>query len=285
VRRNVELGEFLQSRRARLAPSDVGLASEGRRRAAGLRREEVARRAGISTEWYVKLEQGRVISPSAETLASLAEALMLSAVDEAHLRALAQGGRQERFVREAVPDVLRIVVEGLAEPAYLIGERWDILAWNTAAVQLFTDFGALPCEDRNILAYMLLDPAARELFGASWAAEAERMVSLFRANYDLWAPDPAFLELVDRLHAGCPEFTAWWREHGVAAPVSGEKHLVHAGRGPLDYRYSTFKANDDPRLKLCIYVEKRQKCRLGHSDQPTPGVDSDRRETGESPPT
>jgi hypothetical protein len=181
---------------------------------------------------------------------------MFNSVEEAHLRALAQGGREERFVRETVPEVLRIVVQGLAEPAYLIGERWDILAWNNAAVQLFTDFGALPPEDRNILAYMLLDPAARKLFGESWAAEAQRMVSLFRANYDLWAPDPGFLELVERFAAGCPEFTAWWREHDVAAPVSGEKHLMHAGRGPLDFRYSTFKANDDPRLKLSVYVEK-----------------------------
>lgn len=256
MKRNVELGEFLQSRRARLKPGDIGLAVEGRRRAAGLRREEVARRAGISTEWYVKLEQGRVISPSTETLASLAQALMLGAVEEAHLRALAQGGREGRFLREAVPEVLRIVVEGLAEPAYVTGERWDILAWNGAAVKLFTDFGALPDEDRNILVYMLLDPAARKLFGGSWAAEAQRMVSLFRVNYDLWAPDAAFVELVERLHAGCPEFTAWWREHGVSAPVSGEKHLMHAARGPLDFRYSTFKANDDPRLKLSIYVQK-----------------------------
>lgn len=256
VKRNVELGKFLQSRRARLQPEDVGLPTEGRRRAAGLRREEVARRSGISTEWYVKLEQGRVISPSAETLASLAKALMLSAVEEAHLSALAQGGRNGRFLRETVPEALRIVVEGLAEPAYLTGERWDILAWNNAAVQLFTDFATLPDEDRNILVYMLLDPAARKLFAGSWAAEARRMVSLFRVNYDLWAPEPSFVEIVERLRAGCPEFMAWWREHGVSAPVSGEKHLMHAARGPLDFRYSTFKANDDPRLKLSIYVEK-----------------------------
>jgi transcriptional regulator with XRE-family HTH domain len=221
-----------------------------------LRREEVARRAGISTEWYVKLEQGRVISPSSETLAALAQALKLSTVEEAHLKALAQDGRDGGFIRETVPEGLRLVVEGLAEPAYLTGERWDILAWNRAAAELFTDFGALEEEDRNILAYMLVDPAARELFGNGWADEAHRMVSLFRANYDLRAPDPAFVALVERLHAGCPEFTAWWREHGVAAPVSGEKRLMHPRRGPLEFRYSTFKANDEPRLKLSIYVEK-----------------------------
>lgn len=256
VGRNVELGEFLQSRRARLKPEDVGLSSEGRRRAPGLRREEVARRSGISTEWYVKLEQGRVISPSAETLASLARALNLGTVEQAHLRALAQGGKDGRFVRETVPEGLRMVVEGLAEPAYLTGERWDVLAWNDAAAQLFTDFATLSENDRNMLIYMLLDPVARKLFGGTWAAEAQRMVSLFRVNYDLWAPDPSFVKLVERLHAGCPEFTAWWREHGVSAPVSGEKRLMHVGRGPLDFRYSTFKANDDPRLKLSIYVQK-----------------------------
>lgn len=257
MKRNAELGEFLRSRRERLTPEEIGVLSRGRRRAAGLRREEVAQRAGISTEWYIKLEQGRVISPSGETLAALAQALKLNVVEEAHLKALAQDGKDERFICETVPEGLRIVVEGLAEPAYLTGERWDILAWNSAATELFTDFGALPEEDRNILVYMLVDPAARELFGEDWADEAHRMVSLFRVNYDLRAPDPAFLEFVERLRAGCPEFTTWWCEHGVAAPVSGEKRLMHPRRGPLEFRYSTFRANDDPGLKLSIYVAKR----------------------------
>ncbi|WP_186267008.1 helix-turn-helix domain-containing protein [Burkholderia gladioli] len=256
MKRNVELGEFLRSRRVRLKPEDIGLIAHGRRRAAGLRREEVAGRSGISTEWYIKLEQGRVISPSSETLAALAQALKLSVVEEAHLRALARDGRDGLFVRETVPSVLRTVVEGLAEPAYLTGERWDILAWNSAAAQLFIDFGALPEEDRNILVFMLVNPLARELFEEGWAGEAQRMVSLFRANYDLWAPAPAFLAIVERLHAGCPEFATWWREHHIAAPMSGEKRLMHRQRGPLEFHYSTFKANDESRLKLSIYVEK-----------------------------
>ena len=252
---NRPLGDFLRSRRTRLNPDDVGAATR-RRRTPGLKREEVAERAGISAEWYVKLEQGRAVSPSAETVAALGRALRLDRVELAHLRALAAAGGRQPFRREDAPEVLRRIVASLPEPAYLTGQRFDVLAWNDAATTLFGDFGQLAPEDRNILHWMLTDPAARHVFGQTWADEARRIVSLFRAAHDLWPGDAAFLALVDRVGARCPEFAAWWSEHGGGAPVSGTKHLRHPTRGVVRYEYSTFQANDDPALKLALYTRR-----------------------------
>ncbi len=249
-----QLGDFLRSRRERLRPADVGLPETRRRRAPGLRREEVAGLAGISGEWYVKLEQGRAVTPSAATVDALASALRLTGAERAHLSALANGSGARAWSREDVPEAMRRLVEGLAMPAYVTGLRWDLLAWNTAAAALFGNLSALQVERRNILSFVLTDPRGRVLFGDQWAGEARRMVALFRAAYDQHAGDLAFIQLVDHFRTGCAEFDGWWRAHDVASPVSGIKFLLHPVLGQVGYQYSTFQANDDPRLKLAVYM-------------------------------
>lgn len=251
---NRPFGDFLRSRRTRLDPEKVADATRQRRRTPGLKREEVAQRAGISAEWYVKLEQGRAVSPSAEMVEALGGALQLDRVELAHLRALAASGGRQPFRREDTPDVLRRIVASLPEPAYLTGQRWDVLAWNDAAAALFGDFSRLPMEDCNILHWMFTDPAARQVFGPTWEEEARRMASLFRASHDLWPGDTAFVTLVERISASCLEFDAWWSEHGIGAPVSGTKHLNHPTLGVVRYEYASFQANDDPALKLALYT-------------------------------
>jgi len=253
---NQELADFLRARRARLRLDGVALAAHRRRRTPGLRREEVAQRAGISVEWYVKLEQGRAISPSDETIEALGRALELDVVELAHLRSLVGRAKGPPFAREVAPASVRRLVESFAQPAYVTGQRWDILAWNAAAAELFGDFARIPAKHRNILLFVLTDPKARRLFGAGWAKEAKRMVSLFRVAHDLWAGDAAFAELIEQFQAGCPEFSSWWQSHDVGAPVSGTKLLHHPVRGPVHFEYATFQANDDPRLKLAIYLER-----------------------------
>src|SRR5258706_11061081 len=186
-----EFGNFLRSRRAKLNPKSVGLPDGRRRRAPGLRREEVAELAGIGVDWYIRLEQGRAVSPSVTTIDALARALRLSKVEHAHLRALALGVNRRAFTRESVPAALRNLVESLKQPAYVTGRRWDVLAWNKAAAEIFA-FDRLAEEDCNTLILVLTKPASRRLFGAAWADEAKRMVALFRATHDLWAEDPAF---------------------------------------------------------------------------------------------
>jgi transcriptional regulator with XRE-family HTH domain len=253
---NRPFGDFLRSRRTRLTAEKVGDGARQRRRTPGLKREEVAQRAGISAEWYVKLEQGRAVSPSTETVEALGRALQLDQVELAHLRSLAAAGGRQPFRREETPDVLRHIVAALPEPAYLTGARLDVLAWNDAAAALFGDFGRLEPEERNILQWMFTDPAARAVFGETWTVEARRILSLFRAAHDLWPGDAAFVALVKRIRVNCLEFDAWWSEHGVGAPLSGIKRLHHPTLGLVVYEYASFQANDDPALKLALYTRR-----------------------------
>src|SRR6185312_4248011 len=160
--RRVEFGDFLRSRRERVSPKSVGIASGRRRRTAGLRREEVAELAGIGVDWYIRLEQGRTVSPSVTTIDALARALRLSKAEHAHLRALTHNSGRRAFVPETVPPTIRRLVESLNQPAYICGRRLDILTWNAAADEIFA-FGRLPESDRNSLVSVLTNPAMRRL--------------------------------------------------------------------------------------------------------------------------
>ena len=251
---SAELGDFLRSRRARLRPAAAGIATARRRRTPGLRREEVAERAGISTDWYVRLEQGRLVSPSTATVDALARALELDAQEHAHLRTLAGHAPARGFLRETVPATIRRIVAGLPHPAYVTGRRWDLLVWNDAATELFCDFGALPKAERNILLFVFADPRARVLFGDGWAGVARAMLAQFRATHDVWAADPTFGELVQRLRRESSVFGDWWQDHDIRAPVSGRKTLHHPMRGPLRFDHASFQANDNPALKLVVYT-------------------------------
>lgn len=237
-----------------MRPEAVGLANGRRRRTPGLRREEVAERAGISTDWYVRLEQGRTVSPSNTTVDALARALDLDAQEHAHLRTLAGHAPAHSFVREIVPPTIRKIVAGLPHPAYVTGQRWDLLAWNDAAIDLFCDFGALPRAERNILLFVFADPRARVLFGDGWSNVARAMLAQFRAVHDLWAGDPAFAELVDRLRKSSPAFVGWWVDHEIRAPVAGRKTLHHPTQGLVRFDHASFQANDNLALKLVIYT-------------------------------
>ena len=248
-----ELGDFLRSRRERLTPRSAGLAAGRRRRTPGLRREEVAELAGIGVDWYIRLEQGRSVSPSVTTVDALARALRLSKVEHAHLRALTRNPDRRAFARETVPDAIRRVVENLTQPAYVTGRRWDVLVWNKAAEEIFA-FGRLPEEDRNILILILTKPATRRLFGKSWGDEARRVVAQFRATHDLWAGDPAFVDLLERLRRDSPEFVSWWKAHDIRSAASGRKMMKHPKKGMLRFEHASFQANDDPALKLVIYT-------------------------------
>ena len=248
-----ELGDFLRSRREKLRPREVGLAEGRRRRTAGLRREEVAELAGIGVDWYIRLEQGRSVNPSAMTIDALARALRLSKVEHLHLKALTRSGERRAFQQETVPDSLKRMIAAMKQPAYVTGRRWDLLAWNKAANDILA-FDQLAEEDRNILISVLTRPAARRLFGASWADEAKRIVAQFRAAHDLWADDPAFHDLLQRLRKGCPEFSVWWKTHDIRGTAAGIKRFHHPKKGVLSFEHASFQWNDDPALRLVIYT-------------------------------
>ena len=145
------------------------------------------------------------------------------------------------------------MIDGLNQPAYVTGRRWDILAWNAAAEDIFA-FSRLPEEDRNTLICVLTNPQTRRLYGSGWDNEAKRMVAQFRATHDLWAGDPSFIELLDRLRQDCPEFAGWWEAHDIKSVAGGQKLMKHPKKGLLRFEQASFQANDDPALKLVIYT-------------------------------
>ncbi|MGA0601213.1 helix-turn-helix transcriptional regulator [Caulobacter sp. KR2-114] len=252
-RKRRELGDFLRARRGRLTPESVGLSRQRRRRTPGLRREEVAELAGIGVDWYIRLEQGRPVTPSVSTVDALARALRLSEAEHQHLRALAGGGGRRAFQPETAPPALLRLLHSLPQPAYVTGRRRDLVAWNAAAADLL-GFDTLAEDERNVLVSMLTKPVSRRLFGDGWAEEAQRMVATFRATHDLWADDPAFVALLRRLREGCPEFDGWWERHDIRRATSGVKVLHHASHGVSAFEHSSFQVTDDPGLKLVIYT-------------------------------
>jgi transcriptional regulator with XRE-family HTH domain len=258
---NQQLGDFLRKRREKLKPKDVGLPSGNRRRTPGLRREEVAELAGISTDWYVRLEQGRDTLPSPGTVNALAKALSLTPNERSHLQSLAAGHVDGQFGHERVPPFLAALIHDLPLPAYIIGARFDLLCWNRAAVETFRDFSQIPENERNTLYQMFLCREVREAY-PNWATDARAMLESFRATYDLMSHVPAFVSLKDELCSRSSEFRSWWEEHGLRAKLSGEKSLQHRRLGLVTLRHSTFESVDCPGLKLVIYNLKKKSRRV-----------------------
>ncbi len=248
------LGRFLRSRREAIKPEHVGLASGGRRRTPGLRRDEVAELADISVDWYIRLEQGRPVHPSRQTVDAIARALRLDPVATAHLYALSDVAPPRRKADDTVPPAIQRMIDRQAEPAYVTNRLGDVLHWNTEADRLF-GFGELGGDDRNIYAGMFLRPASRSLFGAGWAAEAKRMLAEFRPVYDVNASDPRFVRLYARLQAGSADFARWWGAHDIKASGTGRKTL-HPPDGSIKrYEYVALQVTENPALKAVIYFE------------------------------
>ncbi|MGY3291420.1 transcriptional regulator with XRE-family HTH domain [Bradyrhizobium sp. LM3.6] len=222
--RRVEFGDFLRSRREKLSPKTVGLPAGRRRRTAGLRREEVAQLAGIGVDWYIRLEQGRTVSPSVTTVDALARALRLSKTEHAHLKALARDGDKRAFTREIVPAPVRRMIESLTQPAYVTGRRWDVLAWNEAAEEVF-GFGQLPEQDRNTLLLVMTNKQTRKFYGAGWNDVAKSMVAMFSRH-------PRRLGGRSRLHGVA--HAAARGQSGIRQMVGSARHPQHR-RGPQDH--------------------------------------------------
>ena len=233
-----ELGAFLRSRRERLRPADVGLSSGPRRRTPGLRREEVAVLAHISTEYYVRLEQGRAPRPSGEVLAGIASALLLTDAESDHLHVLAgtapsRTGLHRRDVR---PSILALL-ERLPQTAALVtSAAFEVLAWNDLAAALMEDFAALTLPDRNLARRAFLSPAhpGATLYGISDAAEFRRHVVMeLRATLTRYPSDPAVTDLVVELRDGSSEFARLWDQHDVQATPMLTKTFRHPAVGEI----------------------------------------------------
>ncbi|MGW6928571.1 helix-turn-helix transcriptional regulator [Lentzea sp. NPDC054927] len=231
-----ELGAFLRSRRERLRPQDVGLPSGPRRRTPGLRREEVAVLAHISTEYYVRLEQGRAPWPSAEVLAGIAGALLLTDAESDHLHVLAGAApaRTRMHGREVRPSILALLERLPQTAGFVISATFEVLAWNDLAAALMEDFAGLAPKHRNLARRAFLEPARPEpLYGISDAAEFRHHVVMeLRATLARYPADPAVTGLVDELRAS-PDFARLWERNDVQAAPTLRKTFRHPVVGPI----------------------------------------------------
>ncbi|MEU8706592.1 helix-turn-helix transcriptional regulator [Streptomyces sp. NPDC048565] len=255
--RRAELSEFLRSRRARLKPEDVGLPDFGRhRRVPGLRREELAQLAGVSVAYYTRLEQGNGQNVSAEVLGAIATALRLTNAEQAHLTHLAKpkqhkkkpSTRQQR-VRAPLSQLLD-TMDGV--PAYVIGRRSEILAWNRMAAAVFGDWSQLPAQERNWARLTFLKPEYRDLF-VEWDQKASDIVSYLRMDAGCHPDDPRLSALVGELSVKSEEFRKLWARHDVKEKSHGVKRLHHPLVGALTLSYETFALPDDAEQSMIAY--------------------------------
>jgi transcriptional regulator with XRE-family HTH domain len=258
---NRELADFLRRARAQVDPARSGLPADGRvRRVPGLRREEVALLAGVSTDYYARLEQGRPISPSPAVVEALGRALDLDAAGRAHLKDLfgvsarpASARRRPAGVQRVRPGLYQLIDALDGEPVLVLGRRTDILASNRMARALFADFEAMPRRQRNYARWMFLDEQARALF-TDWEDQARAAVESLRLEVGRDPHDRATLALVGELRELSPEFDGWWQAHRVHQRTHGAKRLHHPLAGDLTVEYETLTLPGDPDTTLFVYT-------------------------------
>ncbi len=256
-----ELADFLRRARAARDPLEAGLPADGRiRRVPGLRREEVALLAGVSTDYYTRFEQGRRIVPSTQVLDAIARALGLDEVARAHLHDLASAGRAPRSRPRPTPTVQRVrpglrqLLDTLdSHPALVLGRRTEVLAANRLARALFTDFDKMPARERNYARWILLSDEARDLF-VDWEQHARDAVEALRFDAGKSPDDQAMQKIVGELSLASPEFRTWWSEHQVHQRSFGTKRLHHPVVGQLSVDFETFALPADTEQALYVYT-------------------------------
>lgn len=251
-----ELANFLRMRRSQLSPTEVGLPRVPRRKTAGLRREEVAQLAGVGVTWYTWLEQGRDIHVSSQVLESLAHTLRLTSAEKAHLFLMASQTPPAPPVPQQEhisPFLYRILEQMGTNPAYIMGRRWDILAWNQAASRLITDFATMPAEERNIMRLIFLNKEYRRR-SVDWEGVAQRALAQFRASSSWYHDDAQLSALILELQQRSPEFARWWSQHEVQGRQDGRKEFIHPQVGSLVFDHSTFQIEGSPGLKMVVYL-------------------------------
>jgi transcriptional regulator with XRE-family HTH domain len=249
------LGEFLRARRELTRPEDHGL-PVGRRRVPGLRREEVAMLAGISAEYYLRLERGRDRHPSTQVLEALARVLDLDDESTAYLASLATPAprsprRAHRESERAAPEIVRMLDAMAGVPAVVMGRCMDILAQNRLAELLC---GPVP-GDGNIVRHVFLDPAARTLY-PEWSEVAGETVAALRASAADTPDDPRLVTLVGELSVRSAEFRRMWARHDVRAKAAGTKRLVSPAVGEVTVSWETLAVASAPgQLVIAYFAE------------------------------
>lgn len=252
--KNQTLSEFLTAKRAAITPEMVGITDTGARRVPGLRREEVAFLAGVSVDWYVRLEQGRPVTPSEQVLTAIARILLLDDAETEYLTNLARpsGGSADRDLPSVRPGVLRMIARLHNQPAFVLGPRMEVLAGNELAWALLNDFPAEAEDQRNLLRWVFTDPGARALY-LDWDAIASDLVGVLQLEASARPRDPKIRALVGEMATESQEFRTWWAEPRPQGRTSGTKHFHHPVVGDLTIDWEAFTLPDDATQTLFVY--------------------------------
>ncbi|MGG3641342.1 helix-turn-helix transcriptional regulator [Bacillus gobiensis] len=256
-----ELGDFLRTRRMRISPEEAGLKNDStRRRTPGLRREEVAALSGISLAWYTNLEQGRPIRVSEQVLESLSRTLKLDKDEKSYLFLLANQWLPSDSVLEqkengdTISSALQLILDELHPcPAYIIGNRWNIAAWNEMAAEVFGYSYDMNEFERNIIWRMFTRDDYRKLF-VNWEYMASGLLGQFRSFYAKYTDGPWYNELVTQLLATSSEFQEWWPRHEVFSIPEGNKEMNHPKLGNLKMDYTNFLLAEEKNMFLTIFT-------------------------------
>jgi transcriptional regulator with XRE-family HTH domain len=250
-----ELGEFLRSRRAKIQPEDVGLRTVGRRRVPGLRRDELAQLAGVSVEYYVRLEQGRGPNVSDAVLDALAGVLRLTETERDHLSSLARPKKAPARANGSsqLRPGLRLLLDAMeSTPAFVLGRRMDVLAWNRLA-DAISGWTVGPGGRPNTARHLFLDPSARDYY-PDWERVAEETVAYLRLDAGRHPRDPKLAALVGELSIADETFRRLWAAHEVKEKTFGHKLINHPLVGELELSYETLALPGDPDQLLVTYL-------------------------------
>ena len=254
-----ELGDFLRARRSRLRPRDVGLEPGGRRKVAGLRREELALLAGLSTDYYQRMEQGREVRPSDGVLDAIAGALNLDEEERRHLFALARAARRPVPARvdhgpERVPEGTRRLLRVMDTPAVVLGRHLDLLAWNAMAQALLGDPRGLPAERLNMLLLMFDDAMTGERSCPDWERQALDYIGMMRAAVATDPTHPRATAIVGELSIRSAEFRRLWARHDVRASVRGTKTFRVPEVGDIVLDWDTYALPGSPGPVMLVFT-------------------------------
>jgi transcriptional regulator with XRE-family HTH domain len=255
-----QVREFLISRRERISPEQTGLpAYGGNRRVKGLRREEVALLAGVSVDYYVRMERGNLAGVSDAVLDRIAHALALDEAERAHLfdlaRAVAPSApRQRRTKTSGVTAGIQQVLDAITDaPAWVRNTRHDMLAANRMARALYAPLLAGPRRPVNSARFVYLDPAARDFF-ADWELAAGDIAAMLRSAVGRTPHDKQLVELIGELSAGSEDFRTRWAAHNVRFHRTGRKRFRHPVIGALDLDFEAMEFPSHPGLTLLVYT-------------------------------
>jgi transcriptional regulator with XRE-family HTH domain len=252
-----ELADFLRTRRTRLTPRDVGLEPGPRRRVAGLRREELALLAGVSSDYYQRMEQGRDVRPSEQVLDALARALNFSAEESRHLHSLAAAARTpartpREHEPEVVPETTLRLLRTMSAPAVVVGSFQDVLAWSPLAGALLGEFVDRPQAERNLLG-LLLHPDADQTCPDRAATVAE-LIGMLRRQVAADPGHPRAVELVGEFAVRSPEFATLWARHDVVETMRGQMRVNHPLVGELTLDWDAYPLPGAPGPVLIVYT-------------------------------